>query len=57
MRFLSGENVALMIRQVDPSQLTGGAELVQSHESPVPSWRVLSLVVEEVPKRWWEFWK
>jgi elongation factor Tu len=53
----SGEDVALMIRQVDPSQLTGGIEFVQSDENVVSPWRVLSLLVEETPNRWWEFWK
>jgi elongation factor Tu len=53
----SGENVGLMIRQVDPSELTGGVEFVESNESIASQWRVLSLLVEEAPKRWWEFWR
>lgn len=53
----SGEEAALMVREVDPSRLTGGVELMESKENPIPSWKVVSLLVEETPRRWWEFWR
>lgn len=53
----ASEDAALMIRGVDPEQLTGGVERVASESSPVPSWKVLSLRVVEAPARWWEFWR
>ena len=53
----SGETVALMIRDIHPSQLTGGVEFMESSDSHLSPWRVLDLVVEEAPKLWWEFWR
>jgi len=35
--------------------LTGGVELVKTEHEP-HSWRVIDLIAEEAPKRWWEFW-
>ncbi|GMV32120.1 MAG: hypothetical protein AMXMBFR59_42450 [Rhodanobacteraceae bacterium] len=53
----AGEDVALMVREIDPSQLTGGIELVESVEKHISLWRVLDLVVEETQKHWWDIWK
>ena len=54
---LAGETVALMIRDIHPSQLEGGVEFVESSDKHFSPWRVLDLVVEEAPKLWWEFWR
>ena len=53
----AGEDVALMVREIHPSRLTGGIESIESSEPQLSPWRVLDLVVEEAPKLWWEFWK
>jgi translation elongation factor EF-Tu-like GTPase len=54
----AGEDVALLIRNVEPSALTGGVECVETDMggSP-PTWSVVDLIVEEAPERWWEFWR
>jgi translation elongation factor EF-Tu-like GTPase len=52
----SGENVALMFREVDPSGLQGGLERVQIGPNQ-QAWRVLTLEVVNAPRRRWEFWK
>ena len=51
----AGEEVAILIRDLDPAALIGGIELVRG-EHGAPSWRVVDLVIEKAPKRWWEFW-
>lgn len=51
----AGEDVGMLIRDLDPATLIGGIELVKT-EHELPSWRVIDLVVEKAPKRWWEFW-
>ncbi len=53
----SGEEVALMIHEVEPTELVGGLELVEPKEDGPPMWKVLDLLVEAVPRRWWEFWR
>ncbi len=53
----SGEEIALMIHEVEPTELAGGLELVESKEGGPPTWKVLDLLVEAAPRRWWEFWK
>src|SRR5260221_13691670 len=52
----AGEDVAILVRDLDPAMLVGGVELVRAEHEP-PSWRVVDLVVEKAPKRWWEFWQ
>jgi len=52
----AGEDVGILIRDLDPAMLIGGIELVRTEHEP-HSWRVLDLVVEKAPKRWWEFWQ
>ena len=51
----TGEDVAILLQNLDPSMLIGGVELIKVENEP-PSWRVIDLIVEEGPKRWWEFW-
>lgn len=53
----SGDEVALMIHQVEPTELVGGLELGESKEGGPPMWKVLDLLVEAAPSRWWEFWR
>ncbi len=52
----AGEDVGILIQDLDPAILIGGVELFKT-EDGLPAWRVLDLMVEEAPKRWWEFWK
>jgi translation elongation factor EF-Tu-like GTPase len=51
----TGEDVAILIQDLDPAVLIGGVELVKP-ENELPSWRVIDLIIEKAPKRWWEFW-
>jgi len=53
----SGDTVALMVRDIHPSQLAGGVEFIESREKHLSPWRVLDLVVAEAPRLWWEFWR
>jgi translation elongation factor EF-Tu-like GTPase len=46
----AGDDVALIIRGVDPAELPGGVELDGAF------WTVTKLLIENAPKRWWEFW-
>jgi len=52
----AGKDVGILIQDMDPSTLTGGVERIKT-EDGLPAWRVLGLIIEEAPKRWWEFWK
>ena len=54
----AGEDVGLLIRGVEPSALTGGVECAEPDEGGAPpTWNVVDVIVEEAPKRWWEFWR
>lgn len=54
----AGEEVGLLIRDVEPSAITGDVGLVEmGHGGRPPTWKVVDLRVEEAPKRWWEFWR
>lgn len=52
----AGEDVAMLVRDLDPAMLVGGIEFVRAEHGP-SSWRVVDLVVEKAPNRWWEFWQ
>ncbi len=49
----AGEELAFLIRGVEPSALIGGVE----RDKTSGAWQVVSLQVVSVPKRWWEFWR
>ncbi len=51
-----GEDVGLLIHNVDPSALLGGVERDEANRGMLSPWKVTDLLIEAAPKRWWEFW-
>ncbi len=51
-----GEDVGILIKDIDPATLGDGVEMVETADG-LRSWRVLNLLIEEAPKRWWKFWR